>query len=313
LILTLNDNVKIKMEELSKSVEDAIEKYIDVICQKYNIPKEELIDIWRYNENLKQDIGKFRTNTKEQFYTDKMVAKSCINHIVNLIPNINNYLWIEPSAGNGSFLHNVPETFKKIGLDIDPKSNDINREDYLKWNPPFHKNIIVFGNPPFGRQSSLAKSFILKSCKFANVIAFILPRSFTKPSMYNIFDLKFHLIYCNELGKNSFVINGLKYDVPCVFQIWQKRDDNRTIEEKTIPYMFQYVKQSEQHDIVFRRVGGLAGKCYKNNGGEYSIQSHYFIKLDNNIIPFTDTIVEKINSYIFPSNTVGPRSLSKSE
>ena len=73
------------------------------------------------------------------------------------------------------------------------------------------------------------------------------------------------------------------------------------------------ISRKEKYDIVFRRVGGLAGKCYRNNGTNYSIQSHYFIKFDNEVVPLIDTITEKINNHIFPSNTLGPRSLSKSE
>ena len=154
------------------------------------------------------------------------MAKKCIDCIIEVLPPkvTADYLWVEPSAGNGVFLHNLPPTCERIGLDIDPKADDILQQDYLKWTPPTNKEIIVFGNPPFGRQSSLVKAFIAKSCLFSKVIAFILPKSFTKPSMSKAFDLKFHLIYTMDLKKDSFVINGSKYDVPCVFQIWQKQD-----------------------------------------------------------------------------------------
>lgn len=261
----------------------------------------------------KQDTGKFRTNMKDQFYTSESVAKDCINIITTLLPVTSEYMWIEPSAGNGAFLHNIPSSYEKIGIDLEPHAEDIVKQDYLKWLPPKDIDTIIFGNPPFGRQSSLAKSFISKSCKFANVIAFILPRSFTKPSMIHAFDLKFHRIYSKELEKDSFVINGSKYDVPCVFQIWEKKDIDRIVESKIQPVGFQYVKKAETYDIVFRRVGGLAGTCYINDGTEYSIQSHYFIKFDNKIVPFVKSILEKVNQHTFPSNTLGPRSLSKSE
>lgn len=261
----------------------------------------------------KQDTGKFRTNLKDQFYTNENIAKSCIHNIISLLPFVEKYLWVEPSAGNGSFLNNIPLSYEKIGLDIEPKAINIVEQDYMKWIPPTHKDIIVFGNPPFGRQSSLAKSFIVKSCGFAKVIAFILPRSFIKPSMNNAFDLKFHLIYSEELPKNSFVLNDSKYDVPCVFQIWQKKDTDRSIEEKVSVFGFEYVKPTEIYHIAFRRVGGLAGKCYNNDGSEFSIQSHYFIRFNDDILCYRDTIIEKINMHTFPSNTVGPRSISKSE
>lgn len=254
---------------------------------------------------MKQDTGKFR-DTKDQFYTNEKVAKQCIQSIVETIPQTINYFWIEPSAGNGAFFNNI--TFPKLGLDIEPKSNDIQKQDYLTWEHNIPKDIIVFGNPPFGRQSSLAKSFISKSCKFAKVVAFILPRSFTKPSMYKAFPLSFHLVSSVELEKNSFLLNDTPYDVPCVFQIWEKRDNDRKIEDKIIPSGFYYVNY-DTYDIALRRVGVNAGKCYKYEEKKCSPQSHYFIKFKK----YDPTIIEKINNHIFPSNTVGPRSLSKTE
>lgn len=260
-----------------------------------------------------QDTGKFRKNSKDQFYTNENVAKLCISKIIKFLPVTRTYLWIEPSAGNGAFLHNIPAEYERIGIDIDPKADDILQQDFLKWIPPSERDIIIFGNPPFGRQSSVAKKFISKSCEFAKVIAFILPKSFTKPSMNNIFDLNFHLIYSIELDKNSFLINDSPYDVPCVFQIWEKKETNRIIPEKIQPVGYSYVKHTDRYDIAFRRVGGLAGKCYKNNGTKYSMQSHYFIKFDTNLVTYLDNIIEKINKHVFPSNTVGSRSLSKTE
>jgi hypothetical protein len=274
-------------------------------------------------EATKQDTGKFRKNTKDQFYTNVSVATSCIHCLMTKLPSTTDYAWIEPSAGNGSFLHNIPSTIEKIGFDLEPMAHDIQKQDYLLWEPPpllKNKKIVVIGNPPFGRQSSLAKSFITKSCEFATIIAFILPKSFTKPSMFRIFDARFHCIDSVELEKNAFVINGSPHDVPCVFQIWQKMDTNREMDVKVEPRGFTYVKpfcngSVSLYHIAFRRVGGLAGKCYmyKTAGNEFNIQTHYFIRFDDNIVPYMNHIIEKINSTIFPSNTVGPRSISKPE
>jgi len=265
---------------------------------------------------VRQDTGKFRKNTKDQFYTHTDVSKRCIDKIHSLFPNIATYKWIEPSAGDGAFLHHIPDAYDKVGIDIDPKSVDIITEDFLKWTlspAPAPKPIIVFGNPPFGRQSSIAKAFIIKSCQFADIIAFILPKSFTKPSMSNAFNIQFHCIYSEELEKNAFVINGSGYDVPCVFQIWEKKEEPRVLEKKIEALGFQYVKSNEKYDIALRRVGGRAGQCYKNqnDGTAYSLQSHYFIKFNDTLL--LDSYIESINAHVFPSNTVGPRSLSKSE
>ena len=210
------------MDYSNKTIKELISICKDKKLKGYTGKKKSDI-IFIINQNI-QDTGKFRTNLKDQFYTDKIVAQKCFNIIISLIQNPYNYLWIEPSAGSGSFFHILPSSFDKIGIDLDPKSADILKEDFLQWSFPItDKKIIVFGNPPFGKQSSLAKSFIKKSCKFASFIAFILPKSFMKPSMFNVFDLKFHCIYSKELDKDSFIINETKYDVPCIFQIWEKK------------------------------------------------------------------------------------------
>jgi len=188
-----------------------------------------------------QDTGKHRTNTHDQFYTSDAVAKQCVQWIIAAVDGVryddddDDVLWVEPSAGTGAFLHQLPPEFTKIGLDIDPKSADIIQQDYLSWNPdtavPKKKGVIVFGNPPFGRQSSLAKAFITKSCSFANIIAFILPKSFTKPSMYNVFHPRFHQVFSKELDKNAFIINdGAAYDGVCVSNMGEK--GNRTTQRR---------------------------------------------------------------------------------
>ena len=281
-----------------------------------------------------QDTGKFRQNTKDQFYTTDAVAAQCVCDIVSTLkPKTAKYLWIEPAAGKGAFIRSAPKKAEVIGIDIEPKAPGIVEMDFLEWTPPITtKKIISFGNPPFGKQSSLAKAFIKKCCTFSDVIAFILPLSFTKPSMSRAFDAKFHCIISKEIHSNSFEINeGVAYDVPCVFQIWQKRNDARNAEKVVSPEHFAYVKSpdTDAHDVAFRRVGVYAGRCFKivndnessqpetntshSTTATFSKQSHHFVLFDDIARPHIDAIVKKVNQHTFPSNTVGPRSLSKSE
>ena len=84
--------------------------------------------------------------------------------------------------------------------------------------------IHIIGNPPFGRQSSLVIKFIKKSITFCDSISFILPKSFKKDSLKKHFPLNFHLINEFDLPKKSFLIDNKEHDVPCVFQIWIKKD-----------------------------------------------------------------------------------------
>jgi hypothetical protein len=274
-----------------------------------------------------QDTGKFRENTADQFYTNPSIAIACVNTILQKYPESHKYKWIEPSAGSGAFLNALPSPIDKIGIDIQPGAPNIQQADFLTWSLPqsqqLHQPIMVFGNPPFGRQSATAKAFIAKACNFASIIAFILPKSFTKPSMYKAFDPKFHCTYSEEVPSNSFLINNTPYDVPCIFQIWERRTTDRPKEEKIIESGFEYIKLQEtlpmtpplpEYHIAFRRVGVYAGKAHAYSPTtQYSTQSHHFIRFNSEYAPHLNKIIEKINSHTFPSNTVGPRSLSKSE
>ena len=263
-----------------------------------------------------QDTGKYRINLKDKFYTKTDIAKKCIDAVIRRIPGAEDFVWIEPSAGNGSFLRNLPEKYEKIGVDLEPGAPGIIEADFLKWHyngMVANKKTIIFGNPPFGRQASMAKAFIKKSCLFADVIAFILPKSFMKPSMSSAFDAKFHMEFATELAKDSFLINGVAHDVPCVFQIWVKRREDRKIETRELESGIKYKRPNEDYDLAIRRVGGLAGKAYRRGIKEFNAQTHYFVKLDNVENGAIEKLMEKVNSHKFSDNTVGPRSISKTE
>lgn len=252
-----------------------------------------------------QDTGKNRKNRNDMFYTKKDVAKQCIEIVKEEIHDSETYQWLEPSAGNGAFLLDGC-----VALDIEPKHENIIKHDFLTYVPQFEKKILVYGNPPFGKQSSLAKKFIKHATSFAHIVAFILPRSFLKPSMNNVFSNYFHCVRSVELEKDSFTVNETSYDVPCVFQIWVKKDTERSRESKVEPLNFSYVKQTDSYDLTIRRVGVNAGTA-KERSVKLSVQSHYFIKLTS--VEKLTELVLKINAHTFPSNTVGPRSLSKNE
>ena len=261
-----------------------------------------------------QATGLLRSSI-DKFYTKPEIVQLCINNIKQSI-NINNTdLIIEPSAGNGSFISEMKLLSSQFKFyDLEPENDEISQQDYLtldyKLLKQTYSNIHVIGNPPFGRQSSLAKKFIKKSCEFCNSLSFILPKSFKKDSFKKCFPLHFHLVFQDDLTQNSFLVNGVEHDVPCVFQIWEKKLFDRDVTQKLEPFHFVFVEQTEEPDISFRRVGVYAGKIDKNT--DKSVQSHYFIKFTNG--KTIDDNIKKLSKIVYDfNNTVGPRSISKQE
>ena len=264
---------------------------------------------------MKQKKG-LKRNTIDKFYTSDKTVKECMKHIGEHI-NINkdDDLCIEPSAGNGSFINCIKTMFTNYQFyDIEPENDEIIKQDYLTLD--FHtlnkwKKIHAVGNPPFGRQSSLAIKFIKRTCKYCDSVSFILPKSFKKNSMKKHFPLNFHLIKELDLDRDSFLVNKKTYDVPCLFQIWIKKSENRSVPKKLIPKNFKFVKINETPHISFRRVGVYASKIDIIYEGK-SPQSHYFIKFNEK--PSND-LIRKLNAIEFDCSnyTVGPKSISKQE
>jgi hypothetical protein len=257
-----------------------------------------------------------KRNTIDKYYTKKEVVKLCIKYVKKYINISNNDLLIEPSAGNGSFIEEIKTISNNYKFyDLEPENNQIIKQDFLKVEHNIlkekYKKIHIIGNPPFGRQSSLAIKFIKKRCIFSTSISFILPKSFKKESMKKYFTRNFHLLYEIDLKENSFLVNQMDCNVPCIFQIWKYKNKKREIIEKIKPLNYKFVAKNENPDISFRRIGINAGKIMKEIKDK-SDQSHYFIKFTNN--ESIDDNIEKLKSINFDfNNRVGPKSISKQE
>lgn len=267
------------------------------------------------NKNSSQCKG-LKRNTIDKFYTKASVVDQCIKKFKIYVNIEKNDIIIEPSAGNGAFIEKIKTLSNNYKFyDIAPENKEIIKLNFLDLNSNKLKNkydnIHVIGNPPFGRQSSLAIQFIKKCCKFANSISFILPKSFKKDSMQKHFPLNYHLIFETDLPKNAFLIDGKETNVPCVFQIWQYKNKKRKLTKKLVPINFEFVSKSDSPDISFRRVGVNAGKIIRDIDDK-SIQSHYFIKFTNDLTLKQN--IEKLSTIKFnDDNTVGPKSISKQE
>jgi len=266
------------------------------------------------NKRMTSNLTGLDRQTTDAFYTAGHVALDCINSFIETIQPKKTDIIIEPSAGAGAFSLRLAESYQNVvAFDIDPRHPSIQQQNFLDYSFDVDdtKEAHVVGNPPFGRQSSLAKKFIQHASKFAVSISFILPKSFKKESMQKVFPLQFHLVKECEIPVNSFLINNKEHDVPCIFQIWKKFPTERQIQPPEEPLCFTFCKKEEDPDIALRRVGVNAGKVITTNLSSLSHQSHYFI-LKRNI---TKRVLEKLfKDLIFQhDNTVGPKSISKQE
>jgi hypothetical protein len=239
----------------------------------------------------------------DQFYTKINVAKKCL-----LTLNLNEFdIIIEPSAGEGAFF-NIAQHNNKFGYDLEPKTNGIEKCDFLIKDLSFltNKKVLFFGNPPFGRNSSLALKFIKKCCEFGDTVAFILPKGFKKRSMIDKIPLNFEILIIDDLENDLFEFEGNDYMVPCVWVVLKKSDNIREKEKKLKPSKFNFTDK-EHANLAIRRVGVNAGKVFTDVN--VSTQSHYFLSVKD-----PNRAKELISKIQFSSgDTTGPRSLPKSE
>ena len=110
----------------------------------------------------------------EKYYTSDGVVKKLLVSYNKIVHKNDTDLWIEPSAGNGSFTMYLGDR-TLLAYDIAPEAEGIHQKNFLEldldiWSIPLH----FIGNPPFGRQSSMAIQFIkrITSCEKTKSLAF---------------------------------------------------------------------------------------------------------------------------------------------
>ncbi|MFW2545475.1 hypothetical protein ACN2XU_22835 [Primorskyibacter sp. 2E107] len=222
-------------------------------------------------------------NPLDKFYTRPETAQSCLQHLWHVLPDLSADLFVEPSAGDGTFLDLLPEP--RVGIDISPDAPGIIAADYLTWQPDQDARRIVFvGNPPFGKNASLAIRFFNRAAEYAEVIAMILPASLMKGSMQSRLDRRFHLVSEMPLHDELFRVGDHRHPVHTVFQVWQRRP---TLRPKCVGQTkhqdFRFVAAASEADFAVRRIGGRAGAILPLPVGAstargYSPNSNLFIK-----------------------------------
>lgn len=222
----------------------------------------------------------------DQFYTSPVAAALCWDALCRGVRFGPDALFLEPAAGTGAFFSLLPAD-RRLGLDLDPKCDGVAKADFLEFelDPSLGKPIVTVGNPPFGRNANLAVRFFNHAARFSQVIAFVVPRTFEKASIQRRLDAHFHLLPDSfDLPKNSFEFQGKVRDLPCCFQVWERRSIPREATDEPLTHPdFSFVKREHAHFAV-RRVGRLAGTVLLDFDG-YANTSHYFLRAAPGRVP----------------------------
>ena len=195
-----------------------------------NIPTSYTFDLMKLAK-INIDYSKFTYKEKDQFFTPKNTATYCYNKFIETInkygDNQDMYTYIEPSAGSGNFLELLPK-HKRIGLDIEPLSDEIKQQDFLEWFPKESNKFVTIGNPPFGLRGNLALRFINHASTFSDYVCFILPQLFESDGKgvprKRVINL--NLLHSEKINNIFISPDNKETKVECIFQIWSKFHTN---------------------------------------------------------------------------------------
>ncbi|OYY66599.1 SAM-dependent methyltransferase [Sphingomonas sp. 28-62-11] len=240
----------------------------------------------------------------DQYDTSEPVARRFVR-VVREHVDLSGLRIVEPSAGSGSILRELPPGTR--GIDILPRGSGIEKKDFLTFRAGGDRAVAFIGNPPFS--GGLASTFFNRAAPQAQVIAFILPRSFKKASVRNKLDGDFHLLHEEDVEDDAFVFGGKPVHVPAVIQIWVRRAvrRDRVVEPKTHPD-FILLKTREGADFAMQRIGARAGRVHRELWR--SSEAHYFVHA---IRPGVEEIIKGLDFKSVVNNVAGKPSLAKTE
>ena len=171
-------------------------------------------------------------NNLDQFFTKDKVAALCWRKTRPVLkkllpPEEESWYFIEPSAGRGAFYDLFPAQSQKIGLDLASPRTDFLATDFLTWHPAPalapRAHVVVMGNPPFGKKSTLAVNFFNHAAELADTVAFIVPIIFRKYFIHKLLNPEFRWIHSVEIPQNSFwTPEEPDYKINCEFQVWTR-------------------------------------------------------------------------------------------
>lgn len=211
----------------------------------------------------------------DKFYTKPEVALDCIKTL-----NLERYdLIIEPSAGSWAFSRWLPEE-KTFSFDLfpDPEWPLTIQCDYYKFDLDSFvtersaKEVLIIGNPPYGRMSSMAMDFVKKSCvdnkllDYRTTVGFILSNAFSKKSFQRRVPETHSLTQCVHLG-SPFTVDGEDYgQLNTGWFVWEPIPREKEVIRRTSLLISKHKKEDFENvtgpKCAFRTHGSGAGTIF---------------------------------------------------
>jgi hypothetical protein len=265
-ILEIDDKGELNKATFAKMVEElsVVKGTINRWILLKSVPKNYYFDLMKMKGG-KIDYSSFTYREKDQFFTPEKTASYCIEVFRKKVKSLGldeeHFSYIEPSAGGGAFLKLLPKE-RRLGLDIEPRLEEIAKQDFLKWSPDSTINNVVIGNPPFGLRGHTALRFINHSHDFADFVVFILPQFFESDGRGTPMKRVkgFNLIHSEKLDTSFRDPEGNSISVNTVFQIWSKNFKGNENSQSCKKYIRVY-SLSDGGSPGTTRNKDLIGKC----------------------------------------------------
>lgn len=175
---------------------------------------------------------KVSKSSLDQHFTPDSYAKHCL--ILMLKSGFATSKFCEPANGGGAFGNLLP--VKALRFDIEPQTADTVQGDFLKMTSLDLTGYTVIGNPPFGGKKKTDLAFINAAAeRGADVIAFILPRSFRKASVINRIHRSYHLAHDEDTPHGVTFGGGADAGIRCCFQVWVRAENERELIDTCLP------------------------------------------------------------------------------
>lgn len=198
------------------------------------------------------ELTKQRQKDTGAFYTPKIWADLAVKYILEVCPNIEDFVFLDVCCGEGALLEALPKGVEKYGTTLEWEDVEICRDkgfqvwqlDFLKDDiseilpPNKMERLIIFTNPPFVKLPANQYQFLRNKYKTNDATALVFHRiiselnplllcSFNKTDIWQAqshksFRQQFN-IYKNVVGKTFLTPSkswGLKGDFPIIFNIF---------------------------------------------------------------------------------------------